>query len=80
MTQRPRSVSENPVVGPRASGFLELFYLLADQGSRCYSPGKDGEAGDIAVYHRCSRTQSSRKTSRSKPGQILRQAPSTSPA
>jgi len=37
--------------------------------------GKDGEAGDIGVYRRCSRTQSSRKTSRSKPDRILRQAP-----
>jgi CubicO group peptidase (beta-lactamase class C family) len=55
-----RSVSENPVVGPRASGFVT---------------GKDGEAGDIAVYRRYSRTQSSRKTSRSKPDRILRQAP-----
>ena len=55
-----RSVSENPVVGPRASGF---------------STGKDGEAGDIGVYRRCSRTQSSRTTSRSKPDRILRQAP-----
>jgi hypothetical protein len=68
--QRPfyavlRSVSENPVVGPRASGF---------------STGKDGEAGDIGVYRRYSRTQSSRKTSRSKPDQILRQAPGNSVA
>jgi two-component system, OmpR family, heavy metal sensor histidine kinase CusS len=55
-----RSVSENPVVGPRASGFLT---------------GKDGEAGDIGVYRRYSRTQSSPKTSRSKPDRILRQAP-----
>jgi hypothetical protein len=55
-----RSVSENPVVGPRASGFVA---------------GKDGEAGDIAVYRRYSRTQSSRKISRSKPDRILRQAP-----
>jgi len=70
-----RSVSENPVVGPRASGFLELFHLLVDQGSRCCVTGKDGEAGDIGVYRRCSRTQSSRKTSRSKPDRILRQAP-----
>jgi hypothetical protein len=54
------SVSENPVVGPRASGLVT---------------GKDGEAGDIGVYRRCSRTQSSRKTSRSKPDRILRQAP-----
>ena len=38
-------------VGPRASGFVT---------------GKDGEAGDIGVYRRCSRTPSSRKTSRSK--------------
>ena len=38
--------------------------------------GKDGEAGDIGVYRRYSRTQSSRKTSRSKPDRILRQAPS----
>jgi len=53
-------VSENPVVGPRASGF---------------AAGKDGEAGDIAVYRRCSRTQSSHETSRSKPDRILRQAP-----
>ncbi len=57
---KTRSVSENPVVGQRASGF---------------STGKDGEAGDIAVYRRYSRTQSSRKTSRSKPDRILRQAP-----
>jgi diacylglycerol kinase (ATP) len=56
----PRSVSENPVVGPRASDF---------------STGKDGEAGDIGVYRRCSRTQSSRKTNRSKPDRILRPAP-----
>ena len=56
----PRSVSENPVVGPRASGFVT---------------GKDGEAGDIGVYRRYSRTQSSRKTSGSKPDRILRQAP-----
>ena len=55
-----RSVSENLVVGPRASGFVT---------------GKDGEAGDIGVYRRCSRTQSSRKTSRVKPDRILRQAP-----
>ena len=55
-----RSVSENPVVGPRASGFVT---------------GKDGEAGDIGAYRRCSRTQSSRETSRSKPDRILRQAP-----
>ena len=41
------SVSENPVVGPRASGFLEPFYLLVDQGSRCCAAGKDGEAGDV---------------------------------
>jgi hypothetical protein len=72
------SVSENPVVGPRASGFVT---------------GKDGEAGDIDAYRRYSRTQSSRtapaliqqwlrssfrqfkKTSRSKPDRILRQAP-----
>ena len=47
-------------MGPRASGFLT---------------GKDGEAGDIAAYRRCSGTQSSRKTSRSKPDRILRQAP-----
>ncbi len=53
-------MSENPVVGPRASVF---------------STGKDGEAGDIGVYRRYSRTQSSRKTSRSKPDRILRQAP-----
>jgi poly(3-hydroxybutyrate) depolymerase len=65
-TQQPaviytaRSVSENPVVGPRASGFVT---------------GKDGEAGDIGAYRRCSRTQSSRETSRSKPDRILRQAP-----
>ncbi|NQV32877.1 MAG: hypothetical protein HQ515_09295 [Phycisphaeraceae bacterium] len=38
-------MSENPVVGPRASVF---------------STGKDGEAGDIYVYRRYSRTQSSR--------------------
>jgi hypothetical protein len=57
---QPRSVSENPVVGPRASGFVT---------------GKDGEVGDIGVYRRCSRTPSSRKTSRSKPDRILRQAP-----
>ncbi|MCF7974113.1 MAG: U32 family peptidase, partial [Phycisphaerae bacterium] len=61
----PRSVSENPVVGPpaprgRASGFVT---------------GKDGEAGDIGVYRRYSRTQSSCKTSRSKPDRILRHAP-----
>ncbi len=56
----PRSVSENPVVGPRASVFVT---------------GKDGEAGDIGVYRRYSRTQSSHKTSRSKPDRILRQAP-----
>jgi len=37
--------------------------------------GKDGEAGDIAVYRRWSRTPTSRKTSRSKPDRILRQAP-----
>ncbi len=59
-----RSVSENPIVGPRASGF---------------STGKDGEAGDIGVYRRCSSRctsgQSSRTTSRSKPDRILRQAP-----
>ena len=55
-----RSLSENPVVGPRASGF---------------ATGKDGEAGDIAVYRRWSRTPTSRKTSRSKPDRILRQAP-----
>ena len=55
-----RSLSENPVVGPRASGFVT---------------GKDGEAGDIAVYRRWSRTPTSRKTSRSKPDRILRQAP-----
>ena len=55
-----RSVSENPVVGPRAS---------------ISSTGKDGEAGDIDAYRRCSRTQSSRRTSRSKPDRILRQAP-----
>jgi TonB family protein len=59
-TARPRSVSENLVVGPRASGFVT---------------DKDGEAGDIGVYRRCSRTQSSRKTSRPKPDRILRQAP-----
>ncbi|MCP4453681.1 MAG: hypothetical protein GY809_19650, partial [Planctomycetes bacterium] len=53
-------MSENPVVGPRASGFVT---------------GKDGEAGDIGVYRRYSRTQSSRGTSRSKPDRILRQAP-----
>ena len=52
-----RSVSENPDVGPRASGFVA---------------GKDGEAGDIGVYRRYSRTQSSRKTSHSKPDRILR--------
>ena len=56
-----RSLSENPVVGPKASGFVT---------------GKDGEAGDIAVYRRWSRTPTSRKTSRSKPDRILRQAPS----
>jgi len=56
----PRSLSENPVVGPRASGFVT---------------GKDGEAGDIAVYRRWSQTPTSRKTSRSKPDRILRQAP-----
>ena len=55
-----RSVLENPVVRPRASVF---------------STGKDGEAGDVGVYRRYSRTQSSRKTSRSKPDRILRQAP-----
>jgi hypothetical protein len=55
-----RSVSENPVVGPRASGFVT---------------GKDGQAGDIGVYRRYSRTQSSRKTSRSKPDRILRPTP-----
>ena len=55
-----RSLSEDPVVGPRASGFVT---------------GKDGEAGDIAVYRRYSRTPTSRKTSRSKPGRVLRQAP-----
>jgi haloalkane dehalogenase len=55
-----RSVSKNPVVGPRASGFVT---------------GKDGEAGDIGAYRRYSRTQSSRKTSRSKPDRILRHAP-----
>ncbi|MCP4450108.1 MAG: hypothetical protein GY809_01495 [Planctomycetes bacterium] len=60
MKATKRSVSENPVVGPRASVFLA---------------GKDGEAGDIGVYRRCSRTPSSRKTSRSKPDRILRQAP-----
>jgi hypothetical protein len=74
----PRSVSENPVVGPPAprsvSDFLELFYLLVDQGSRCGVTGKDGEAGDIGVYLRCGRTQSIRKTSRSKPDRILQQA------
>ncbi|NQV33805.1 MAG: hypothetical protein HQ515_14015, partial [Phycisphaeraceae bacterium] len=48
----PRSVPENPVVGPRASGSVT---------------GKDGEAGNIGVYRRYSRTPSSRKTSRSKP-------------
>jgi len=37
--------------------------------------GKDGEAGDISVYRRWSRTPTSRKTSRSKPDRILRQAP-----
>jgi len=57
---KPRSLSENLVVGPRASGFVT---------------GKDGEAGDTAVYRRWSRTPTSRKTSRSKPDQILRQAP-----
>ena len=36
--------------------------------------GKDSEAGDIAVYRRCSRTPTSRKTSRSKPDRVLRQA------
>jgi hypothetical protein len=71
----PRSASENPVVSPRASGF---------------STGKDGEAGDIGVYRRCSWTQSSRttaaalirqeikqfkKTSRSKLDRILRRTP-----
>ena len=60
MTVQARSVSENPVVGPRASGF---------------GTGKDGEAGDIGAYRRYSRTQSSRETSRSKPDRILRQAP-----
>ncbi len=55
-----RSVSENPVVGSRASVF---------------STGKDGEAGDVGLYRRYSRTQSSRKTSRSKPDRILQQAP-----
>ncbi len=78
--ESPRSVSENPVVGPRASGF---------------GTGKDGEnsgsgatrtakrceltqeAGDIGVYRRYSRTQSSCKISRSKPDRILRQAPRT---
>ncbi|MCF7974920.1 MAG: Gfo/Idh/MocA family oxidoreductase [Phycisphaerae bacterium] len=59
---QPRSVSENPVVGPRASG------LVTD---------KDGEAGDIGANRRCSRTQSSRKTSRSKPDRILPQVPNT---
>ncbi len=62
--QEPRSVSENPVVGPRASGLVT---------------GKDGEAGDIAVYRRyssrCTSGQSSRETSRSKPDRILQQAP-----
>ena len=55
-----RSVSGNPVVGPRASGCVT---------------GKDGKAGDIGVYRRYSRTQSSHRTSRSKPDRILRQAP-----
>ena len=61
--RHPRSLSENPVVGPRASGFVT---------------GKDGEAGDIAVYRRCpppAETPTSRKTSRSKPDRVLRQAP-----
>ena len=69
----PGSVSENPVVGPRASVF---------------STGKDGEAGDISAYRRCSRTASAliqqwllssfrqfKKTSRSKLDRVLRQAP-----
>ncbi len=36
--------------------------------------GKDGEADDIGVYRRCGRTPSGRKTSRSQPDRILRQA------
>ena len=51
-----RSVSENSVVGPRANGFLELSYSLLDQGSRSCVTGKDGEAGDVGVYRRYSRT------------------------
>ena len=57
-----RSVSENPVVGPRASVSVT---------------GKYGEAGDIGAYRRYSRTPSRRRATRSKPDRILRQAPRT---
>ena len=54
-------------MGARSSGFVT---------------GKDGEAGDIAVYRRCpppAETPTSRITSRSKPDRVLRQAPMAVP-
>jgi hypothetical protein len=43
-----RSVSENPVVGPACPE-------LAEGRASVFSTGKDGEAGDIGAYRRCSR-------------------------
>lgn len=59
INRESRSASENPVVGPRASGFVT---------------GKDGEACDIGEYRRHIRTPSSCKTRCSKPDRALRQA------
>jgi hypothetical protein len=78
-TNSGRSVSGNPVVGPRASGCV-----TGKDGENRGFPGSKRtakrcqitqEAGDIGVTRRYSRTQSSHRTSRSKPDRILRQAP-----